>query len=105
MPRFHDMFESKYPNYRLPRHWLHQPSWTALQTSARTCEFCALIEIESARERDAPAQGDMNNALNDGPASPAIRFCAYGGGGLEIACHAPRKLAQLAVALDDGTYS
>ena len=83
MPRFYDMFESKYPNYRLPRFWMHQPSWNALQTSAQTCEFCALIETESERERDTQAQKSMNNALNDGPASPAIRFCAYAGGRLE----------------------
>ena len=105
MPRFYDMFESKYPNYRLPRFWMHQPSWNALQTSAQTCEFCALIETESERERDTQAQESMKNALDDGPASPAIRFCAYAGGRLEIACHAPRKLAQLTVALDDGTDS
>ena len=99
------MFESKYPNYKLPQYWSHQPSWSSLEISARTCELCALVKNESERPKTAHENDVMDTAISDIPQSPAIRCAGYAGGRLEFMCNSPVKFVRLVVALDDGIDS
>ena len=93
VPRFYDLRDSKYPAHNEPMHWMHQPSWSALEVSAASCDLCALILREYV---------DDCEKLDPPNCQPEIRFQAFGGSRLEIRCLEQKKVAQLHVAFDDG---
>ena len=57
VPRFYDLRDSKYPAHNEPMHWMHQPSWSALEVSAASCDLCALIlreYVDDCEKLDPP---------------------------------------------------
>ncbi len=102
VPRFYDLWESHVGEtpQKLEKYWWHQPSWSALRISARSCKLCALISEESWRAK--PLEQDYLKLLLGGdPPSPAVRVQAFPSR-LDILCHSARKLVRLNVALDYG---